>query len=538
MSLRLTAPLKAPFVRHVLRRAGAVTSRLPSTQAAFSLGGALARVALLAPDGQGAALKAFVLAHLAFGAAKGALARDEGFASVRARTRGALGAHFTGEAAWTAPWADQRVRPRLYVDLTDVIGYAVWSESCAGIPRVQLEIATRLYRSNPSVCVFGLRNGKWCDLGAVIEAAEGDVDRIFALLKESFIAIERNLDGLMKLARRWLRNLLIPRRKQAPAPAAGDSLFIGGAFWGSPEILLMSEAAAANGARLFLIIHDLIPLTMPAFTGHDFAREYRAALRLPAHFIVTSELNRGELKRIRQDMAGGAADDGTCCSIVPLADEFPGAARGERAGHRSARLATLEGSDFALCVGTIEIRKNHMALIAAWRELGAECGGDLPRLVIVGQRGWKAAATLAELDALNPAGPIVFVEAASDGELRWLYGSCLFTLFPSFFEGWGLPVGESFWFGKPCAASSSPSIGPVARDLCAFFSPHDKDEMKTAIRTLCEPSARDFYRRSIEAAPLRTWSEVAADIADVIAERRPASAALAVKHSQRDKDAA
>ena len=76
--------------------------------------------------------------------------------------------------------------PRLYLDLSDVLCHAIWHDACAGIPRVQLEIAGRLRRANPAVCVFGLHRGKWCDLGPLIEAAEGDVDRIFALLKESF----------------------------------------------------------------------------------------------------------------------------------------------------------------------------------------------------------------------------------------------------------------------------------------------------------------------------------------------------------------
>jgi glycosyltransferase involved in cell wall biosynthesis len=186
----------------------------------------------------------------------------------------------------------------------------------------------------------------------------------------------------------------------------------------------------------------------------------------------------------------------------------------------------LAGAGFALCVGTIEIRKNHHALLKVWNDLAAERGPDMPRLVVAGRRGWKAHATLMELDALPAGGPVVFIEAPTDNELRWLYASCLFTVFPSFFEGWGLPVGESFWFGKPCAASNAPSIAPVARGLCDFFSPHHKEDMKAAIGRLLDANAREAYRRRIEATPLRTWTDVGAAIATLIAERQPLSDAL------------
>ncbi len=221
---------------------------------------------------------------------------------------------------------------------------------------------------------------------------------------------------------------------------------------------------------------------------------------------MTSELNRGELKQARRRLDGWRGAD--------LLDGH--AARRRVSGLKARRepaACLRRGSKcwraraFALCVGTIEIRKNHHALLRAWGELAASAARLMPRLVIAGRRGWKAAATLAELDALSPGGPVVFIEAPTDDELRWLYAACLFTVFPSFFEGWGLPVGESFWFGKPCAASNAPSIAPVARDLCAFFSPYHSEDMKDAIRRLLDPDTRETYRRRIEKAPLRTWSD-------------------------------
>ena len=420
----------------------------------------------------------------------------------------------------------ERSNPRIFIDLTDVLCHAIWHDTCAGIPRVQLEVASRLFRSNPSIALLGFHQKSWRELGALINDADGDVDKTFALLKETFSDFKIGLKGLKLLWRRRRRHLKTPRYLRVPEIRTQDSLFIGGAFWTNRKTIELCKRAAANGANLVALFHDLIPLAQPSFTGHDFAQEYRDMLRLPAHFVVTTELNRDELKRARRQINRSNAR--TSSTVLPLADEFPGSRRGERPRFPPQQFQGLAGQKFALCVGTIEIRKNHHALLAAWSELAAEVGTSMPKLVIAGRRGWKAHGTLAQLDALEPDGPIVFVEAPTDEELRWLYASCLFTVFPSFFEGWGLPVGESFWFGKPCAASNAKSIAPVARDLCAFFSPHHREDMKAAIRRLLSVEERKIFQRRMAATPLRRWSKFAADMETLIAERRPLSEAIAL----------
>ncbi|VTZ48914.1 Glycosyl transferase group 1 [Methylocella tundrae] len=515
---------------HLSQTIGAHTAGLSG--AADLLGFALTR-ALRLPLALPYAVRTFLLAWLTNAALKLAPAMGGPRLSVDENERDARGSFGTGRAnarrrcASSAPAALEASAPRIYVDLTDVLCHAIWHDTCAGIPRVQLEIATRLFSMNPAVCLFGLHRKKWCELGALLKEADGDIDKAFALLKETFSDFKFSREGVRRLITRRRRRLPIPHHASMPDVKAQDSLFIGGAFWLNKGIADLCERTAANSANLIVLFHDLIPLSMPAFTGHDFSRQYREALRLPAHFVVTTELNRSELKRARREIDQSPAR--TCSSVVPLADEFPGSERNERAGLASPRLAILEGRDFVLCVGTIEIRKNHHALLGVWNELAEERGAALPKLVVAGRRGWKAEATLMQLEALAQGGPVVFIEAPTDDELRWLYASCLFTAFPSFFEGWGLPVGESFWFGKPCAASNSKSIAPVARDLCVSFSPHHREDMKEALQRLLNPSTRRLFQRRIEAAPLRRWSEVATDIETLIAERRPVSDPLTAR---------
>ncbi len=408
----------------------------------------------------------------------------------------------------------------LYLDLSDIVEHAVWHATGAGIQRVQLEAARGLVHSDPNVVPFSFYGNVWRDLRTVIEETGSDNERLHARLRGYFpypgaqpsLFEPRQTTRLAKARLGALRDRLVRR---PPRLQAGDILFVGGQFWMSKAITKLCQRAAARGANLIVLIHDLIPLTHPQFTGHDFAEQYWRMLRLPAHFIVTSSFGASELEAARKGLGAPHA----AVSVVPLAHEFPGALRDAPPLDPPTELAHLAGSPFVLCVGTVEVRKNHLLLLSVWEELEAELGQRLPKLVVAGRRGWKADAALHKLDALPRSGRIVFAEAPSDAALGWLYSACLFTIFPSLFEGWGLPVGESLWFGKSCAASNTSSIPTVGGDLCVYFDPRYPAAIKAAVRRLLDPDVRRSFEAKIEAAKLRTWAEVASDLGGIIAAK-------------------
>ena len=112
----------------------------------------------------------------------------------------------------------------------------------------------------------------------------------------------------------------------------------------------------------------------------------------------------------------------------------------------------------------------------------------MPVLIFVGQIGWRVEDLLAELAASDfLAGKIELRRGLSDAELRDAYRSCLFTVFPSLCEGWGLPVAESLVQGKFCLASNRTSIPEVGGDLVDYFDPMDEDDALAKIeRALLE----------------------------------------------------
>ena len=79
----------------------------------------------------------------------------------------------------------------------------------------------------------------------------------------------------------------------------------------------------------------------------------------------------------------------------------------------------------------------------------------------------------------NVGGKVAFPRCGDRSRTRPTYERCAFTVFPSLYEGWGLPIGESLWMGKPCLSSTRlPDGGPYVN----YFDPHDEDDMHAALR--------------------------------------------------------
>jgi glycosyltransferase involved in cell wall biosynthesis len=163
---------------------------------------------------------------------------------------------------------------------------------------------------------------------------------------------------------------------------------------------------------------------------------------------------------------------------------------------------------YIACVGTIEIRKNHSLLYYAYK-LAEERGIELPQLVIVGSRGWLTGdfQYLVEHDtALKDK--IIILDSVSDEALDWIYENCLFTVYPSFYEGWGLPVAESLAHGKPCVASNASSIPEIGGGLVDYFSPYSASECLESITKYLSESTLSKKQKEIkESYKLTTWEQ-------------------------------
>lgn len=264
--------------------------------------------------------------------------------------------------------------------------------------------------------------------------------------------------------------------------------------------------------RSVVTVHDLIPLKLPELAR---ARQ-RAAARLALHWgtrrarrvITVSESTRRD---ILEQIPGVASK----VEVVPLgvSAAFRQLRPGESAG--CERLTSLH--PFLLCVGNRYANKNYIVAVDALSILRA--GGSDLRLVVAGGRYspyWQEVVRHAE--ALGVADALVDLGEVTEVELRFLYGRCVALLFPSLYEGFGLPVLEAMACGAPVIASNRSSIPEVLGDAGSAVDPHDAAAMAAAVRRLVEePLLRaECVRRGLEQAARFTWAETTQRTADIL----------------------
>lgn len=414
-----------------------------------------------------------------------------------------------------------RTTKQIHVDFTDVVHHAHYNHTITGIQRVQLEVARALMAADRSVHVFSNFCGCYHDLTPLM--AEGTAAEMFAALRRLYVRPFAAHPPRLTLRERGpraytqagvLRGRLSggsrhPRLEFGPH----DLVYVGGAFWADRGALPLYERASRAGASIAAFLHDVIPITHPQFTDGGARPFFERLLSLPLHVVANSEFTRREAARLAPP-AGFRS-----LSCAPLAHEFPAARRNQPAPTAPTRRLErwAQGEPFALCVGTIEIRKNHRALLDLWVELRRAYGKRLPRLIVAGRPGWLAEPALRALRGADAESPFALIDGPSDAELAWLYATSDFTVFASLAEGWGLPVGESLWFGKPCVASNAASVPEVGGDLCLYADPLDIAAFAPPILQLAQDRAlRAATAAKIEASPLRTWSRAASEIAERI----------------------
>jgi glycosyltransferase involved in cell wall biosynthesis len=175
-------------------------------------------------------------------------------------------------------------------------------------------------------------------------------------------------------------------------------------------------------------------------------------------------------------------------------------------------------SPFILSVGTIEIRKNYTALYYAYKQAHLK-RVSLPHLVIVGRKGWMAEEAYSLLTQDTDISQyITILQSADDQKLEWLYSNCIFTVFPSFYEGWGLPVAESFAHGKCCISSNSSSMPEVGGSLAVYVSPYNTDELLSSIaRLYSNQDERSKMENNIKINhKSRSWGQALSQLTDII----------------------
>jgi glycosyltransferase involved in cell wall biosynthesis len=166
--------------------------------------------------------------------------------------------------------------------------------------------------------------------------------------------------------------------------------------------------------------------------------------------------------------------------------------------------------DFIMTVGTIEPRKNHEMIYKAYITLLERHGSEhIPKLLFIGKEGWKSSDFLATFHSDKRIKGKILIISPTDDELDALYRRCLFTLLPSFYEGWSLTLPESLGYGKFCLTSDVDPLKETGRDLVEYINPLDTyawaDRIYYYATHPAELSAKEIYIKKHWKS--RTWRE-------------------------------
>jgi glycosyltransferase involved in cell wall biosynthesis len=272
-----------------------------------------------------------------------------------------------------------------------------------------------------------------------------------------------------------------------------------------------------SGVRVIEACYDTIPIDFPEYAGsakQPFAEHFTCIAHSADLVFAISDTSRADLGAFYARV--GVLHVPPIRTVhLATPEVHANASVADLAADERAALARLRG-DYVLYVSTFETRKNHRLLLQVWKELYRERGEACPLLVVVGMFGWGVNDLWAEMQASDvwAAGRIVLLHHVSDALLAHLYRGCTFTVFPSFYEGWGLAATESLAHGKLAITSDAPALREATQGLCPTIHPLDFPRwLQTIARYIDDAPARAAAEARIRATYVpRHWHEFSAEL--------------------------
>lgn len=421
----------------------------------------------------------------------------------------------------------------VWIDATDL---SVWKGYFTGTQRVTYEMAVRFHEQVPSARFFGYdeRGRKFYEVDftqikAAIIQSQNSVEpvrkqglhrpSIKGVVRAQSLKVYRNLPFSIKQqltpARKdklkttyhllkKAKKVVVPKRQQLPKARLAnspsitftehDTVVLLGKPWDTPTFVdILGAQKRTQNFRIFHLIYDMIPVFLPHTFGkplpEDYTRYMFEALSLADHVFAISESTKRDVTKFCKEELLPTPP----ISVLRLGDSVMDISALKE--HDS--VAGVKPESYILCVGTIEVRKNHTLLYTAYKEALSR-GIDMPDLVIVGGKGWYTGDVLYQFKH-DPElkNKVHIVHGITDKQVAWLYHHCLFTVYPSVYEGWGLPIAESLAYGKVCVASSASSMTEIAGDLIDYFSPYDSAACAKSIETYLDAPTRDAKEAEI-----------------------------------------
>ncbi|HLI86719.1 MAG TPA: glycosyltransferase family 1 protein [Bryobacteraceae bacterium] len=299
-----------------------------------------------------------------------------------------------------------------------------------------------------------------------------------------------------------------------------------------PDLLhVQYTAPLACPVPVVVSVHDVSFLEHPEYFSRARAWQLQLTVRQTvlraARVITCTEFSRASILRAYGELEESkvvAVPLAAATSFRPIARQAAAAAVRERFG---------VAGPFLLSVGDLQPRKNHPGLIRAFAQL-ARAYPHLPHtLVLAGKDTWYAERVKEAARASGVGERIRFLGFVSDQDLLQLYNACDLLVFPTFYEGFGLPALEAMACGRAVACSNTSALPEVVDGAAIVFDPYSTGEMVRAMADLLlSPELRARMERlGLQRAAHFSWHKTAQKTLDVFAEvvERRASAGRKIR---------
>jgi glycosyltransferase involved in cell wall biosynthesis len=300
----------------------------------------------------------------------------------------------------------------------------------------------------------------------------------------------------------WLRDTI-------PRAIAEDGVDV---FWGQNA---MMPLRLRRPCRRVLTVHDvtglIYPRTMRLSHRLSWDFNFRAAVRAADAVVAVSRATAQLVHRLVGTSAAKLVviHEGCSSGLEPVA-------RGDAQQRAAERFGLPE--EFMLTVGTLEPRKDHATLLQVVRR-----EANLPLLVIAGAIGWNSRGILRLVRRAESEGRARYVGRVSDPELAILYSAARLMLYPSLYEGFGLPVLEAMACGCPVLCSWSSSLPEVGGSAARYFRPRDTDDLSRQLRMMVgdQRLLSEMRVRGLERSARFSFSRAAEQVLDVLHRSAP-----------------
>ena len=371
----------------------------------------------------------------------------------------------------------------LLLDVTDLVEFLQRRESVSGVQRVIAEIAPLMLGDNAPAPAAAVILDRPRGVFVALTAAESQALILTGAASHN-LAPDR--DAIAAAASTALHRA----HSANPIEINADTVMVYlGAVWINDALMLAARDVAAKGAKSVYLLYDLTPVLE---TGHT-----AAVNRLFERYLTLVIQTASAVPAISQSSANDFAKYATEHAESAPRGEVTGLPCGLRPGQVDLSESPWPRG-YALFVGTVESRKNHMLALEAWKTLIAKHGAEnVPDLVCIGRLGWNANAFLDEYVATQGLSGKVSVlsNSVTDEELARFYANAQFTVYPSRYEGWGLPVSESLAFGKVAIVANNSSLPEAGGKLANYFASGNVDDFVAAIE---RDGMNDESRKTIE----------------------------------------